>query len=229
MSRVVGCCPHADLASGRDQMNAGGAVRVVRADLPAEIMASFAHARRVAWDVETTGLDWRRERLATCQLFAEGIGPVVVSLESEKPDRLMALLEDPAIEKVFHHAPFDLRFMIHAWQVRPASIRCTKVASKLLQPGAPNKAHTLQQLVTRYFGINLIKGSVRTSDWAAPDLTPEQIEYAVGDVMYLLALLDAMIDDLNSAKLTQLYDDCCAFLSARAVLDVGGYPDVFAY
>ena len=30
------------------------------------------------------------------------------------------------MEKAFHHAPFDLRFMVHAWGVQPASIRCTK-------------------------------------------------------------------------------------------------------
>ena len=191
--------------------------------------AAFARARRVAWDVETTGLDWRRERLATCQLFAEDSGVVVIGLDGGKPDRLAALLEDPTVEKVFHHAPFDLRFIIHAWQVRPASIRCTKVASKLLQPEAPNQAHTLQQLVARHLGVVLEKGSVRTSDWAAADLTPEQIEYAAGDVLHLPALLDVLTGALHKAGLTGLYDDCCAFLPARAVLELGGYPDVFAY
>ena len=193
------------------------------------MMATFARARRVAWDVETTGLDWRRERLATCQLFAEDTGVVIISLDDRKPDRLATLLEDPAVEKVFHHAPFDLRFMIHAWQVRPASIRCTKVASKLLEPEAPNQIHTLQQLVARHLGIALAKGPVRTSDWTAPDLAPEQIEYAAGDVLHLPDLLDVLTDALHKAGLTRLYDDCCAFLPARTVLELGDYPDVFAY
>ena len=193
------------------------------------MMATFARARRVAWDVETTGLDWRRERLATCQLFAEDTGVVIISLDDRKPDRLATLLEDPAVEKVFHHAPFDLRFMIHAWQVRPASIRCTKVASKLLEPEAPNQIHTLQQLVARHLGIALAKGPVRTSDWTASDLAPEQIEYAAGDVLHLPDLLDVLTDALHKAGLTRLYDDCCAFLPARTVLELGDYPDVFAY
>jgi ribonuclease D len=225
----MGCSLHADLAVGDDPVNADGPVRVAHSDLPSEMMAAFARARRVAWDVETTGLDWRSERLATCQLFAEDIGVVVISLDGGRPGRLAALLEDPAVGKVFHHAPFDLRFMIQAWQVRPTSIRCTKVASKLLQPEAPNQAHTLQQLVARHLGIVLEKGPVRTSDWAVPDLAPEQIEYAAGDVLHLLALLDVLTTALNNAGLTKLYDDCCAFLSARAVLELGGYPDVFAY
>jgi len=60
-------------------------------------------------------------------------------------------------------------------------------------------------------------------------LTSEQIDYAVGDVLYLPMLLTVLEGALRAAELTRLYDDCCAFLHAHATLDVGGYPDVFAY
>lgn len=210
-------------------MNARSSVRVAVGDLPAELVDDFASARRVAWDVETSGLDWRSDRLGTCQLYADGIGVVVVSVRAEKPAGMAALLTDPAVEKVFHHAPFDLRFMAAAWHVRPASIRCTKVASKLLDPGAPNEAHSLQQLVSRHLGISLTKGPVRTSNWSAANLTAEQLEYAAGDVRHLLVLLDVLERALSDASLTQLYDDCCSYLPARVELELGGYPDVFAY
>ncbi len=141
----------------------------------------------------------------------------------------MALLGNQEIEKVFHHAPFDLRFMVHAWDVRPASIRCTKVASKLLAPDMPNETHSLQQLAARHLGVTLTKGPVRTSDWTASRLTPGQLDYAAADVLHLLALLDVMQEDLDKAGLTSLYDDCCAFLPARVLLELDGYPDVFAY
>lgn len=184
---------------------------------------------RVAWDVETSGLDWHRDRLGTCQLFAEGIGVAVVSVTDGKPSRLMALLETPAVEKVFHHAPFDLRFMVHAWGVRPTAIRCTKVASKLLEPSAPNGVHSLQQLAFRYLGVSLAKGEVRQSDWSAGSLSAEQLEYAAGDVIHLPALLNALERKLEAAGNAALYDACCTFLPARVTLELGGYPDVFAY
>lgn len=210
-------------------MNVRGIAQVACGDLPAGAAASFAGVARVAWDVETTGLDWRHDSLGTCQLFAVDVGAVIISIRAEKPVRLISLLEDTAVEKVFHHAPFDLRFMVRAWGARPASIRCTKVASKLLDPAAPNEVHSLQQLVLRHLGIRLAKGPVRTSDWLAEDLTSEQIDYAVADVLHLPMLLTVLEGALQEAGLTGLYDDCCAFLPARATLDVGGYPDVFAY
>jgi ribonuclease D len=198
-------------------------------DLSPAMADAFSEASRVAWDVETTGLDWRRDRLGTCQLFAEGVGVVIVSVDARRPQRLVALLEDPQVEKVFHHAPFDLRFMVRAWGAWPMAIRCTKVASKLLEPEALNESHSLQQLVGRHLGVTLEKGSVRTSDWSSADLTPEQLEYAAGDVLHLLPLLDVLQGALGAKGLTRLYDGCCAFLSARAALEVGSYPDVFAY
>lgn len=206
-----------------------GGVRVEEGDLPADLAAAFGKFNRIAWDVETTGLDWRREQLATCQLFAEGVGVVVVKMADSYPQRLAALLEDPAVEKVFHHAPFDLRFMVHGWHVQPTSIRCTKVASKLLAPDAPNEIHSLQKLVARNLGVSLRKGPVRTSDWTAANLTPEQLDYAASDVLHLLPLLDVLEADLEQAHLARLYDDCCGFLPARVLLELGGYPDVFAY
>jgi ribonuclease D len=208
-----------------------GPVKVVQGDLPGDVADAFAMESRVAWDVETTGLDWRRDRLATCQLSAGGVGTVVVALGSALgiPGRLGGLLEDPAVEKVFHHAPFDLRFMVSTWGSHPVAIRCTKVASKLLDPGQPNEQHSLQQLAKRFLGVALEKGQVRTSDWTRPDLTSEQIAYAVDDVAYLLPLLDALTDCLNSAGLARLYDACCSFLPSRVDLELARYPDVFAY
>jgi ribonuclease D len=77
--------------------------------------------------------------------------------------------------------------------------------------------------------VTLCKGSVRTSDWRAATLTPEQLAYAAGDVLHLLSLFDALRADLERDHLTRLYDDCCAFLPARVSLELGAYPDVFAY
>jgi ribonuclease D len=201
-----------------------------RGDLPGEYLRALRQVPLVAWDVETSGLDWRTARIGTCQLYAESVGPVVVSVGSRsKPANLASLLGDATVPKVFHHAPFDLRFMMHEWDVTPASIRCTKVASKLISPHAPNEAHSLQSLASHYLGVVLEKGAVRTSDWTARRLTPEQLRYAAADVMYLPSLLRALEVALSQAGLADLYDGCCRFLPTRVALELGDYPDVFAY
>ena len=112
---------------------------------------------------------------------------------------------------------------------RPASIRCTKIASKLLSPDLPNKDHSLQSLVLRHLGIRLRKGSVRTSDWTTEHLSGAQVEYAADDVVYLPALLDILEGELKLRGIEGLYDECCKFVPALVQLQLGGYPDVFAY
>lgn len=103
------------------------------------------------------------------------------------------------------------------------------MAAAVLEPRAPNDAHSLQNLVLRYLGVSLAKGRVRTSDWTSSRLTAEQLEYAAGDVLHLPALLAVMSKALQDAGLNYLYDSCCAFLPARVTLELGDYPDVFAY
>ena len=202
---------------------------VASGDLPLELANAFASCALLGWDIETSGLDWRSDRIGTCQVFAAEIGAAVVSLSGDTPVRLAGLLENPRVVKVFHHAPFDLRFMVHAWGARPASIRCTKVASKLLDPQAPNEVHSLQALAERFLDVRLSKGPVRTSDWSVATLSAEQIDYAVKDVIHLPSLLGALEQALQGKGLDDLYDQCCAFLPARVTLELGGYPDVFAY
>jgi len=220
---------HDDAASGKALMSSDAPVRVLSGDLPGDLVDAFALSGRVAWDIETTGLDWRREKIGTCQLFSETVGAVVVSVGEDRPSALATLIEDSTVEKVFHHAPFDLRFMVSAWQASPTAIRDTKVASKILDPAAPNETHSLQQLVGRYLGVSLPKGAVRVSDWSASELTDEQVRYAAGDVVHLLRLLDAMEEALRACGRAELYDSCCAFLPARVTLELGDFPDVFAY
>jgi ribonuclease D len=210
-------------------VNSNNELAVVRGDLPADLARALVQCSRVAWDIETTGLDWRSASLSTCQVYADQVGAVVVSVTEHVPRLLIAILEDPRIEKVFHHAPFDLRFMIHAWSIHPRSIRCTKVASKLLAPQAPNEHHSLQALLQRHLGVWVGKGPVRTSDWSAPTLSAEQVKYAVEDVVHLPSLLDKLQEQMKAVDLVDLYDACCAFLPARAQLELGSFPDVFAY
>ncbi|WP_431836462.1 ribonuclease D [Cellulomonas sp. Y8] len=203
---------------------------VVRGDLPEDVADQLLRARRVAVDTETTGLDWRWERLALCQVHAPETGTILVQLDgSRTPERLSALVSDPDVTKVFHHAPFDLRFMLRTWGGTAQNIACTKVASKVLHPGRPNDEHSLRALVRRRLGIPLDKGAVRTSDWSARTLTVEQLSYAAADVEHLLPLLDGLLGDLEEVGRAAQYISCCEYLPTQVDLSLRGLEDAFAY
>jgi len=203
---------------------------IVRGDLPADVAARLVRAPRIAVDTETTGLDWRSDQLALCQVHAPEVGTVLVQLDgTRQPERLSALVGDPAVTKVFHHAPFDLRFMLRAWGGDARNIACTKVASKVLHPRRPNSEHSLGALVRSRLGVALDKGAVRTGDWSAPTLTREQVSYAAGDVEHLLPLLDGLLADLEDVGRAARYAACCEYLPTQVELSLLGLEDAFAY
>lgn len=204
-------------------------VTVIEGDLPESLARELAAAGVVGWDTETGGLDWRADRLALCQLHAPQVGTILVRMTDRQPGQLAQLLADPTVTKVFHHAPFDLRFMRRAWSTRAANVRCTKVASKLLGPSTPPQDHSLASLVRRHLGVTLDKGAERVSDWSAPELSQAQVHYAARDVEFLLPLLDRLNEALAAAALSPLYAECCAFLPAQVEVSVLGVEDVFAY
>lgn len=196
-------------------------------DLPDDAVNDFRNSKVVAWDIETSGLDWSGDRIATCQLYAPG-GPVVVIRTFEEPPKnLCALLEDASVVKVFHHAMFDLRFMHYRWDATPRSVACTKVASKLLDP-KNEQSHNLKALLKEHMGVVLDKRE-QLSDWFSPTLTQEQLLYAAGDVVYLVPLLGLLERTLESGGLMELARACYSHIPTRVQLDVHGYGDVFVY
>lgn len=197
-------------------------------DLSEEIAALVKDAGRVAVDTETTGLDWRTDSLKLCQLCAPTVGPVIIQITGLAP-HLRALLEDPSVTKVFHFAPFDLRFLEAALGARTTTVMCTKAGSKLLNPELPSSGHSLSALLHRHFGISLDKGAVRTSDWGSAQLTEAQTDYATGDVVSLLRLVDAEMELLQSRDLVDEFAAICAYMPVDAHLEVTGIPNPLAY
>jgi ribonuclease D len=196
-------------------------------DLPDQSLAHAKNAGTVAWDIETSGLDWVRERLATCQLYVQDETVSIVRISDTLPKNLLSLLSEPSVKKVFHHAMFHLRFMHYHWGTISNNIACTKIASKVLDP-ANEHDHSLKALVDKYLRVVLDK-KAQSSDWLAPNLTDEQLLYAAGDVLYLIPLLSRLEEELRARDLLELAHDCYCHIPTRVQLDVLGYGDVYSY
>lgn len=197
-------------------------------DLTPELHDHLTNTDRIAWDIETTGLDWRAGRIATCQLHSDTTGTIIMQVDDRRPQHLAALLADEAVVKVFHHAPFDLRWMTTHWKTEAASVACTKVASRLLNPDPDSGRHSLKFLLADRLDIDIDK-TERLSDWTRPELSTAQLSYATQDVVHLLPLLDLLQKELINEGLLRAYQQCLEFLPTRVQLDVAGRPDVFSY
>jgi ribonuclease D len=197
-------------------------------DCPKAFLKAARKHQVVAWDIETSGLDWKSERIGICQLLVREQGLSIVKIKkNRRPPNLAAILEDPTIQKVFHHAMFDLRFLCHHWGVDPKNIACTKIASKLIDPNK-TKGHTLVDLVHHYLGVSLDKTS-RKSDWLTWGLSPDQLRYAGNDVKYLPALLDALLGELDNKNRRDLAIRCFAHIPTQVKLEIQDFKDIYGY
>lgn len=196
-------------------------------DISPELDAAMRAEGLSAWDIETDGLDFRTDEIRTCQVFVPGHGTEIVQIEAGVlPARLADALASERIFKVFHHAPFDLRFMRFHWGVRAHNVGCTKVMSKIVAPA--RESHSLAPLVLELLGIEIDK-SLRLSDWSLSQLSTEQLEYAANDVRYLPDLLACLWKEALNVGVGDLVEQSFAYLPARVETDLLDVGDVFAY
>lgn len=203
-------------------------VEIHHGDLTLEIFQKAATVALVGWDIETSGLDWRTDKIGTCQIAVQDRVVIVVLDRGVRPPLLATLLESDSVRKVFHHAPFDLRFMAYQWGVTVRNVACTKIASKILRPGLSAGDHSLKPLLQRQLNVRIEKGQ-QVSDWLAPTLTAEQLEYAAADVAHLTELYQSLLVECRDEGLEGEIEASYSYLPVRVSLDLRGSGDVFAY
>lgn len=189
----------------------------------------------VAIDTETMGLNPHRDRLCLVQLSAGDGDAHLVQIVPEslggrgaECPNLKRLLADPAVTKLFHFARFDCAALRRHLGVTVAPVVCTKVAAKLVRTFTDR--HGLKDLCRELLGVEVSKQQ-QSSDWGAPELSPEQLAYAASDVFHLHALWERLEGLLRREGRLELAQACFQFLPARGELDLLGYddPDLFSH
>jgi len=196
-----------------------------RGDLPQNVTFSGA----VAVDTETMGLRLHRDRLCLVQISGgDGHAHLVQILPENPAPHLCAVLGDPTVTKIFHFARFDLAMLQRTLGVRCEPVYCTRTASRLVRTNTDK--HGLKDLCKELLGVELSKQQ-QSSDWGAGSLTPEQVDYAASDVLYLHRLKAEMEKLVAREGRTALLDACLRFLPDRAALDLAGWADedIFAH
>jgi ribonuclease D len=154
--------------------------------------SEIARTREIALDTEGASFHRFVDRVYLLQLSTRDRHAVVDPLPMGVPPGLGALLEDPAVEVVFHDADYDLRLLQqdYGWHVR--TIFDTRIAAQLLG----YTAFGLAALLERFFDVKLDKKHQR-ADWSMRPLTRDMLDYAAQDTRYLLQLRDHMAAELE--------------------------------
>jgi ribonuclease D len=156
----------------------------IQSDLSENDLLRLRACSELAVDCEMTGLNPHRDLLCVVQLCdSNGEINIIKTREWSNAKNLQCILNDTSITKVFHFAIMDCAFLYLYLNMHLDNIYCTKIASKIARTYAPK--HSLTELTKEFLSIDLDKRSGVTF-WCAEQLTPEQIDYAANDVIYLL-------------------------------------------
>ncbi len=193
-----------------------------RGDIPSDL----DFGRSVAIDTEAMGLYIPRDRLTLVQL-SSGNGechlvhfPLNSSYEAP---HLRKLLNDRALEKIFHFARFDYAILKYYLKAEALPLFCTKIASRLSRTFTDK--HGLKDLCKQLLSVEISKQE-QTSDWGSERLSEKQMEYAATDVLYLHRLKAHLQELLKREGRESIAKACFEFIPSRCELDIQGWNEV---
>ena len=160
--------------------------------------------RAAAFDAVAIDTEFLRERtyyprLCLVQVATPDECCVVDPVAIDDLSPLAELMTNGAVLKVFHACSQDMEVIRHALGVFPNPIFDTQVAAAFL---GERMQSSYNGLVHAFCGVTLPKSESLT-DWSRRPLTPEQIEYAVDDVRYLIlvyAAIHARLEELGRSS-----------------------------
>ncbi|NBS13106.1 MAG: ribonuclease D [Gammaproteobacteria bacterium] len=116
---------------------------------------------------------------------------------------LLSLMANPKVLKVFHAARQDLEIFYTMMGDVPKPLFDTQIAAMVCGFG---NAVSYENLVWALEGVAIDK-SMRVTDWAKRPLSPQQIDYALSDVVHLRAVYDKLIIELEKTQRLDWLDE----------------------
>ncbi|KZL49487.1 3'-5' exonuclease [Nodularia spumigena CENA596] len=154
-------------------------------------VAEYTNAKTLWIDTEVADYKSRNPRLSLIQVLDDPTdmsGERVYLLDVLNQADVVAefieqIMINPEIEKVFHNANYDLKFL---GKKRAKNITCTlEIAQKIPYYILPLPNYQLKTLATALCRFNYIDKQEQSSDWGKRPLSEGQIEYAYLDCIYL--------------------------------------------
>ncbi len=182
-----------------------------------EALGAISRHQVIGIDTETTSLDPFRGRVRLIQLATPDQTFVVdlFQLPAFEHRGLRELLSFDQPIKAFHNAKFDVKMLLHHFDVEVRGLFDTYLASQLIGAGRAEGGHGLAAVSDRHLG-ELVDKSMQLSDWSGP-LSDGQYEYAAKDAALMLPLyarLSARLYELSLQEVAKLEFDCVLPMAA---------------
>lgn len=177
----------------------------------------------VGCDLETTGLDPFVDRLLSIA-FSDG-KDTWVFLHFHGLEKLAPMFADPTIQKIFHNAKFDMKWIKHTLGVEVANAYDTFLAENVIHSGKGLPVGLID-LLARYKGV-LIDKDVRGEFINHPGfhktpITIQQLGYIVEDVIHLCDIKTMQMKAIEEATLGRALGIELEALPATVALELGG-------
>ena len=165
---------------------------------------AYSGAREIACDTETSGLNPKNAELFSVQFSDGDFSCLVPFSEGTDLGELSKILLDKKVTKIFHNARFDLGFL-RASGYAVLNVFDTMIAEKVLTKGGDQSA-SLADTLYRYFAVDLDKDQRKKFGRSWDRVwSPELIEYALTDVVYLPELMRRQTKWLDDLDLSDHY------------------------
>lgn len=197
--------------------------RLVETDAElAQLAAALALEPALAVDTESNSLFVYRERVCLIQFSTPREDIIVDPLRLTDLEPLGPLFANPAQQKIFHAAEYDLLGLRRDFGFEFTNLFDTMVAARTL--GWPQAG--LAPLLEAHFGVKINKKHQR-ANWGKRPLTAEMLAYARLDTHYLFALRDLLARELAAAGRSAEAQEECDRLARLRVPVSPPDPDAF--
>ena len=146
----------------------------------------------VALDTEFMRVSTYFPKLGLIQLYDGERISLIDPLAITDFSPFVALLSNPKVLKILHSCSEDLLVFLQEFDQLPRPMIDTQIMARFLGLGA---SAGLAKLAQQYLNVEIDKGATRTN-WIKRPLSDIQLQYAAGDVWYLLPLYHILEKEL---------------------------------
>ena len=165
----------------------------------------------VALDTEFMRVSTYFPKLGLIQLYDGERVSLIDPLAITDFSPFVALLSNPKVLKILHSCSEDLLVFLQEFDQLPRPMIDTQIMARFLGLGT---SAGLAKLAHQYLNVEIDKGATRTN-WIKRPLSDIQLQYAAGDVWYLLPLYHILKKELAKTPWEQAVIDDCELALAK--------------